>query len=270
MATENPIGRNSERITHVRELMSRREFSGELPTVDPKHFEKEDRKAMFEVAYGAWRDTFSVHDVLRAIQPTTDVYEQNTRRASLKNLRKYGLIVKTGYLLFDDRHLAPVNHHTFIKDLGTLNDTFSLPDADNHRLQVVRNLQEYYPMGVSPFSDFKPASDESYHDAVDQHIANIRIGVREEPVLLSTFHTIRKSLRHMMNVYQLAGAIDPSDANVHIFQYLAELNKKLGDQHDVYVDAEYRGLLDYASSYTQIRPEQQDDLQRILVALSAA
>jgi len=268
MSIERRPDHGKAKITEIRQRASGEHIGGELPQVDAYAFTFPQRVNMFNLAREAWDSVFDPEVMLHDLSPSQTGEEKVKKRASLKEIRKYGLILKTGYLLFDDRHLAPPNHHKLMKDIGTLNDTFSMPGAEERGREIARYVQEEYP-ARGAYLDFKPASDASFRENVEEYMDHLRGGVRESIVPISSFHTMRKSVRHFMNLFQLAGALEPTEENVKMFRHLADLSKTMGDQHDLFVQQDYRGIIDYGSAYTRIRPGLQEDLIRTLGALNA-
>jgi len=93
----------SSRIIDVRKTTDS-ETHLELPRLNPATFSAVDRELMFHVAVSAWQDVFSPTRLLDNINSQDP---SPARRAELKSLRRFGLILRTGYKFFDDRHSTP-------------------------------------------------------------------------------------------------------------------------------------------------------------------
>lgn len=268
MSVERGAGYGISQIQEIRRRASQVEGPIILPQGDVYEISLAQRKDMFGLAQEAWRSAFNPQRLFYDLSPSKTELEGIKKRASLKDIRKFGLIVKTGYLLFDERHSAPLAHHVLIKKIGELNDTFAMDGSDVLRKDIENALITDY----SPYSHeltLQPASDSSYRTAVEEHLDTIRGGVLRSIVPVSEFHDIRKAVRHFMNVYQLAGALDPTEENVVMFTHLSRLSSAMGSQHDLFVQQGYAGDLDYESADTHIRPQLQERLIQTLSALGA-
>lgn len=251
-------------ITATRRRVKEAVFAAELPKVNPTHFTAHERAHMFAIAASAWNTTFS-HTSLNELLASDSRRTAEEQFRALKDLRKFGMILKTGYLFFDDRQTAPAPLHLLIRSLGQLNDHFFTPDRDTHMAHVTAVLENVYTPDTT--LNFQPATDDTYRSKVNTAISSISQGIQQPEVGVETFHDMRKTLRHLMNIFQLAAALTGHQQYEHLFTHLDTLSSDLGKTHDSLVQQAYEGKIVYDTSQVVIDSVTQERVSRTLQAL---
>lgn len=253
-----------DRILATRKSAKKTIFSGELPQVNPVSFTLNQRTYMFDTASSAWSTAFDRDGVKALLSADSSEIAPVDQYAGLKALRKYGLILKSSYLFLDSRHLAPTPLHTFVQKLGQFNDYFFTKESEKYKDRVMGVLDYMYTPDVR--LDFNPATDKSYINRINSGIKILGEGVQQLHLTVPAFHSIRKELRHFMNMFQLAASIDAKPSNTHMFSHLSSLNDQLGKQHDEAVRESNQGRIIYDSARISIDPLAQSNLTRTLEA----
>lgn len=233
-----------------------------IPPINIQLFNHQNRQSMFNFACDIWGETFDRTKLTTYLDPTTS--PQNQDHVELKTIRKYGAILKSGYLLFDQRHSTPVPLYQFVKVLGELNDYYFTPDASKHKTQTLSALEQL-PDPESP-PDFEPATDESFLEAWNYSLNRAKTGTKLEPIQITDFHNTRKSLRYIMNALRLSMFLDDNPNHQSLLKCLSRINEELGDIHDQLVTQAYAGKIDYYQATATI-PE--STYQRIIAVGSA-
>jgi len=236
--TENDLSR----ILSVRIAAAETEPPEIVPHINPLSFNGFDRGAMFQVASSAWQDIFLPKTIVSLV---TSNANPDTKRAGIKSVRKIGQGLRTGYKLFDKRHAVPQQFDNLLIELGTYNDMFHRTPTPNTQ-PLLSSIAEF-SSGQMVF-DFQPTSDESYQRTIAKRINNISEATKEDNLPAPTFHTMRRNIRHIMELFLLACVVTPSNDHFQMYSHLNELNHTLGQMQEDLVINDMRGIQPYESS----------------------
>lgn len=268
MKTEGaPFGAR-EALMKIRASSRGVRINGEVSPINPALLGATQRGQMFAIALDAWTEAFDREKIIACVSandPQAEVSEKD-KYSSLKDLRKYGLILTTSYRFFDKRHTAPKPLRVFVRALGQLNDHFFSADSREHKERVSSILDNVYTPDTK--LDFRPAKDKSYRLAVQNSLSGIEALMQEGEVDIEVFHDARRNLRDFMNIFELAAIIGDDPAALMMFTYLGSLNKKLGGMHDEVVQRGIRGEVVYEDAALLAKAKTRAKLQTALQALS--
>lgn len=170
--------------------------------------------------------------------------------ARLKTIRKYSLVMRNSFSLFDASHEVPKTLDRVVTDLGHLNDEIELGDAKGaqkqaHDLRGEVDALEDFDLPAS----FKPAKRGSSVDHLDDQIELLRKYLDKKKIKAAQFHKIRKVVKELMDIYlfktSLAEDAEESVSDQKVYSYLYELSKDMGLVHDDLVAKDHHGEIDY-------------------------
>lgn len=219
---------------------------------------QEDMVQLFGIAQEAWNAIFDLgttYSIVEAMHHEDEIPLDPEFKeegiAYLNKMRKYGLILKSAYLMFDDRHYAPPPHYAVMKTLGDLNDDFNRPDKKEHTARVLNALEEY--RDYFPQMDFVPGSVEDYQDQYSSVLAAAEENLGKKKLKSKKFHMLRQGVRNIMNVYQLAAVREDDPDVLNTFQFLCGLNKDMGKAHDEVIQKDIWGGVPYSESKIKLK-----------------
>jgi len=225
-----------EGYTHIRN-----ETSAELPNqiqLDQIVSSSEDCSALFEIALDLWKQNVTLlnssHD---GMVPSV---------SGIKQLRKFGLILRTAYRMFDQSHDFPDDFGQLIYEMGQVTDIIRISKVKSatippHDPPLQRD--KFFERISALKFDFTPSTPggfyKKYYSILDRNIPTIT----KENLSLEELHDMRrKCLRHISNVFQLASLRTLDPTLISIFNYLHSLDKELGDYKDVYEEIAWSGV----------------------------
>lgn len=212
-----------------------------LPKLDLFSLTGDDRAKIFLKSYDAWYQLSNIQRESLMVDPPCYV------PYSLKDLRKFGLILNTSYLLFDVRHKLPIQHKFAVSIIGKYNE-----NPSSAGLTQVKNALNLIRDSARNIYSFTPTNDESYETTIQKILKYIDGYILEflanGSLPISNFHHLRKSLRHIMNVYQGWFILSPDQVKFDVFANLFVLNKITGSMHDRVINLSKNGTLIYDSA----------------------
>lgn len=180
---------------------------------------------------------------------------------ALKVVRSFGLILKAHYKLFDETHLCPENLHIFLGTLGEHADHYRVPQR---QIFVDKLLEEDLLESLVNPGGFKPATSESFQDYTSQKINDIGSLSSEEILSAGDFHTLRKRLRLLMNLFQIPAVKNPEGQEQWLFYQLFNLCQQMGAEHDSVVKESIENGLDYEKASIVVDKSKKEEISRIL------
>ncbi len=143
----------------------------------------------------------------------------------------------------------PDDYVSFLKLSGKVKDAFNL-DLGTKPAQELKTLIAKSDLTQIPFSVI-PVS--TYRQRLKIIAQRAKDTIAKEKLLIVEYHDMRKELRHVMNLFQIAAVADPNNqAILQTFHYLCVLNSELDDVHDIYVELALKGEIDYPNELMEI------------------
>ena len=233
---------NLENIKTEPILVSRFSDIRKNPEINPEEkdfsntFEDESyREHFFDEAKKAFEFVFDKEKFIQNIQ-----LEPNEESFSyLKQVRRYGLVLKASYRFSDVSHRCgeKLNHFLFL--LGEYNDSYWILPRPEIRDEILNNLDDIdLSVNFIGTPEFK-----EYMKGI---LSQIEVLLQKTELPMKEFHTLRKRLRLLSNFMQVAAAEDHG-GNLHwlfysIFRLSAELGKGM------------KGEIGYYESVVEIGP----------------
>lgn len=264
-----------QQFAKIRE--NRVEFNREeLPENVELPFDEEfTTQRLLELATSFWERIYNPQEFKQALKNYMLQGTDEERQAAVnekkyfKRIRKAGLIYKSAYRFGEEGRNLPENFDNFLKKLGELGDYFFYPSGREVAFEVLQFLVKddfKLPDENPTFSTPEVAIDRVYW-IVDRCQGFLADGV----ITIHEFHKMRKLMRHVMNLYQLAAVAKADDLNVQqTFQYICDLNSLLGDEHDEAVQNDAKGISNYDEQEVVVNKPMEEKLVVLLGKLEKA
>lgn len=228
--------------------------------VEKSVFSAENRTTLFSLAQESWQSVFEPEVITQSLSEVNQLEVGDFRY--IKFIRRFGVVLGSAYRAFDLSHLTPHSLHEFLKSLGKINDAQNTPLLEEQKKIAAERLKDLIQ---DSNQSLDPAPDSSFAAYVDQVLIGIETAARERELPVKTFHTIRKDIRGLMNLLRISLVVDFDEMRFGTFKYLLDLNRKLGEDHDLVIARSLRGEVDYDSSQL---PISSDIAERIFMATS--
>lgn len=229
---------------------------------------------LLELANDFWQRVYSpeefVNNLRTYLRTPTDQRSQLTQEKKyFKKVRKAGLIYKSAFRFGDERRNLPENFDQLLKELGGLSDYFQYPDGRRVAFSILNLVSEND--FVTPEKVLQPTIEESAVGRIDWIVKRCQQFFEDGQVTIEEFHKMRKLMRHVMNLYQLAAVAKMDDLNIQqTFQFICDLNSLLGDEHDEAVQKKVQGLGAYEEHEVAITTEMTTKVSQLLSKLQRA
>ena len=163
------------------------------------------------------------------IQLSLDQRNQNSElKKYLKELRKAGLVVKSVLDLYTTNG-SPIIFSEFVKNLGKLNDSYTIKNGTKFAQKTLQLLSDHLPISFST----TPVNSRLYKERLLEIKLATEKSLQSPFILVPDYHDLRKNLRHIKNIYQLAVVRNPhNSALLQTYHFLSILNTELGKVHD--------------------------------------
>lgn len=203
------------------------------PHVPPKNkyelaFDNDFREEMFTTAADVWLDIFDYERVEGCLIDAQQMQATLEQRERLRRVRKYGLVMRSGHILLDERHSAPEPFYRFNKDLGKLIDVWFMEDKSPRYaarvLDTLHSLKDYHPKDT-----FNLASTTSFQSTANRLMIDTATKLNGTPLSAREFHDIRKNLRHIMNVLRISLVLQDNQDAFALYAFMVKLNSDLGE-----------------------------------------
>ncbi len=206
--------------------------------------DKQYREHIFEEARKAFEFIFDKERFVREIK-----LEANEESFSyLKQVRRYGLILKALYRFTDTSHKCgeKLNHFLFL--LGEYNDSYWISSQPEIREGILDSLSDLdFSVNFIDTEEFK-----KYAKSILDHIATL---VQANNLPIEQFHKLRKRFRLLSNLMQVPAA-ENCGGNLHwLFYSIFKLSAWLGEIHDDYVERSLKKEIKYEESIVEIGPD---------------
>jgi len=240
-------------------LVSRFDDIREKPGVTPEKddlseiFDKEqNREHFFKEAKESFEFVFDKGKFIHHIQE-----KPNEKSLSyLKQVRRYGLILKAAYKFADSSHLCGEGLQQFLSLLGTYNDSYWISPNEDEKKKIIEGLDN---IELSVHFINTPGFKE-YAKSI---LSEIEVLFQARRLPIKEFHTLRKRLRLFSNFMQVAAA-ENYGGNLHwLFYSIFKLSSQLGKHHDDFVAKGLQGEIDYHESVVEIDPHIAEEFEKL-------
>jgi hypothetical protein len=165
---------------------------------------------------------------------------------NLKLARKAGAILRSSYELFGKRHERPKQFSKFVVDFGHLNDAI----ANGAKKQVVKEARKtlkHLDEGVfdRELERFQPTSQKSFSRHMAGMLDDAASGIREKKLNIVDFHTIRKNLVTLQDLFVLQPQLLKDPKLAPVAERLESLRDGMGKIHDDAIAKKLDGAIDY-------------------------
>ena len=253
----------TEGLLHIRE-----ELVGVNVETTPKVFSSLEEtgfpnKDLFLAAMKNWQNKFNPEEIRDLIEELLLLEKRKvlnySLRRKIKEKRKAALILGSAIRYFSVSQFAPEQLVLFIRNVGRV--------VDYH----AANSDEIYSYADMVLEIIKHNLADIKINLVSIDNSNRRIVRDLNAVLLylsldrlhaRDYHTMRKTFRHIMNIYQLLAALSLNHDLIYQFQYLNHISSQLGKIHDHHVQGSL-SKKDIASETTLVQMD--DELKRKVV-----
>lgn len=233
-----------------------------------------DSKGLLELATAFWQKIYNHDEFLQVLRRYIRMsVEQKANAAAekqyFKKLRKAGLIYKSAFRFGDARRNLPDDMDNFLVKLGELGDYFAHDRGQEVAFDLLSIASE---KSFSKPVDEIVATDIAEVNTRIEWIVNKCLGfLAEQKLDINDFHKMRKLLRHVMNLYQIAAVAKQDNLNIQqSFQFICDLNSLLGDEHDEVVKKDIAGKAKYEDQSVVLEIEKRQKVVLLLEKLNQA
>ncbi len=174
----------------------------------------------------------------------------------LKEVRRYGLILRALYRFIDSGHKCAENLQQFLSLLGKYNDRYWISPSEEIREEVIKDLEKIeFPVNYVDTLEFKKYTASILFD-IEQLL--------EEKILsVEKFHGLRQKIRFFADIMQVAAA-ENYKGNLHwLFYSMIELSVEMGKHHDDLVQKGLNGEIDYHQSTVEVNPHTVSEFKKL-------
>lgn len=243
-----------DRFTTARDSAVVPAFIENLPALAASDFSALDRHEMFSLAESAWEEVYDPISLRTTLTTATSI-SSDGERLFIKSVRTYGRILRGAYKFFDARHEPPTALSNLVRAMGQFNDNYYSPDNTTQRKTLLSSMDEY---SMEP--DFEPASDTSFQTTFRRFLTDIRHRSTHETLLAPEYHDLRKGIRHLLSIVQLAMVLKNDPNKSALYAHMNLLSDDLGTEHDLIFLRAMNGDIDYNTTVVQINPVMQERL----------
>lgn len=229
---------------------------------------------LVELATAFWQRVYSEEEFVNHLRkylrtPTDQRSQLTTARKYFKQVRKAGLIYKSAFRFGDERRDVPGNFDQFLKELGELGDYYQHSSGRKTAFSILNlvSTNDFWP----PEKVIQPTTETEALARVSWIVEKCQKLLADKEVTVVEFHKMRKLIRHLMNIFQLAAVAKWADLNLQqTFQFVCDLNSLLGDEHDEAVNREVQGLGSYQEHEVKLTSEMTIKVAKLLEKLDHA
>lgn len=207
------------------------------PAVPPK--ETSDFSSIF-LSQSDYSETFKeAHNTFCYVYNQKHLYSKDSSQElfnNFKRIRRFGIICKAVFNIFDARHCSPQGFHELLSFIGKANDFYfnhgSLYDGKGKCFDLVNELL-YAMRSFTPDSlSFNPATIENVQDYSENLLAKIEFAFQTQYLPTESFHDLRKAIRFFADILQVSATKNMGKHPHWLCQSLLKLSIKFGETHD--------------------------------------
>lgn len=185
--------------------------------------------------------------------------EQESNKESfsyLKQVRRYGLILKAVYRFVDFDHKCGENLSHFLFLLGQYNDSYWVQPPDDVR-QMIEGELNSIELSVN-FTD-----TAGFKEYAQNILADMEKRLHKKKLGIDSFHTLRKEFRLFSNLMQVIAAENCGSEFHWLFYCLFKLSMELGKQHDDLIQQGLKGKVKYDELIVETDPQVVAEFKRL-------
>ncbi len=240
-------------------LVARFEEIREKPEIDPvlQDFTEglgtdKYRQHSFEESEKAFEFVFNKENFIRCVinQPSEENF------LYLKQVRRFGLVLKANYRFADATHLCDEKFNTFLSLLGIFNDTYWTTPSQKVKSDLLDTLGDFR-------LSLRPIDNAGFKEYAQNILSDIDALTKESTLTAEKFHTLRKRLRLFSNFLQVAAAEHYGEGLHWLFFQMLELSTKLGKDHDELIQKTINHETVYHEFVFEMNPAIRADFKRL-------
>lgn len=210
------------------------EFTNTFGSEEYRHHLFEEAKKAFEFVFD--RDKFIQNIRLE---------RNNDSFSYLKQIRRYGLILKAAYNFSSVNHRCDARFNDFLFLLGKYNDSYWISQQSEIEDDIIQSID-----GFDFSVDFNNTPEFKEH--TKQILSEIDELVEKDALPVERFHKLRILVRSISNFMQVAAAENYGSGVHELFYRLFKMSTLLGDMHDNYVQMGLKGEIEYHEAVVDI------------------
>jgi len=225
------------------------------PTLDDftNILEDEDhRRHFFEEAKRSFEYVRDREKLIKCLEqePSKENYKY------LKNLRRFGLILKAAYRFVDSSHMCTEDLNDFLFLLGKFNDHYWVAHTKEDVRQIVEKFDHIkFPIDYISTKKFKEYAEKLLDD-IEKLFGNRELKIRK-------FHSLRKKIRTFSNFMQVLAAENCGKEPHWLFYSLLSISTELGDKHDELLQKGLEGEIEYHDSVVELNPKTAEEFTKL-------
>lgn len=233
------------------------EYSTSLPKRNPELIKtRKDILKSLKITHNYWLAVFDQKKVIQALKEYVATPEiERKQKTKLKHYLKE--IRKTAFDFYSTTG-TPENLRIFSTQLGKANDGYTMKQGTKRARRILLLLESN---DLSSFS-FTPAPLSTAQEKINSMKSKIESAVSKTTLLVPVYHEVRKDLRHMKYLFQIAAVQNTKSPELHqTHHFLSVLNSQLGKVHDQYAKLKLTDEPKYMQTQMQIPPDLQKKIR---------
>jgi hypothetical protein len=176
-------------------------------------------------------DKISKGKWLKLLQDSEDTYQEVL--TVMKAKRKTATILRNVFIVFTDKHESPKYFEEFAKSFGKFNDTLEFK-AFNTLPDNAKKLTEAFKKNkiFNELENVKNSDDRSIIKSLKTTKENVLKLLKKDELSIKEFHETRKLMKLYMTTIQMMIQVDEKKEFTQAFNFLNELNERLGNLRD--------------------------------------
>jgi hypothetical protein len=200
---------------------------------------------------------FSTGKWINKLQDSEDIYQEVL--TVMKAKRKTAAVLRNVFIVFTDKHESPKYFEQFAKTFGKFNDTLEFK-AFNTLPENAKKLEEAFKKNkiLIEIENFKSSDAKSIIKSLVTTKKVVLKLLKKEELSIREFHETRKLMKLYMTTVQMIIQIDKNQELTPAFNFLNELNDRLGILRDENLKKEIEAInlgKKITISKTEIIPE---------------
>lgn len=203
------------------------------------------------IFYQFWQKNFNSKKLNQLLSEYLELTKEPSEalyliKNQIKEFRKISLILGSVFYFVSENQYLSYQTINFLRLMGQLGDNFFENNGDEAARKLLELLKEDNLFKIN----FSMPTKEVFVYKLKEIINRAKSYLQEKEILIKDFHTIRKDLRHILNLFQIEASLKPDDEKLKLtFYFLVNLNTDLGHVHDEYVARSINGEIDYESMF---------------------
>jgi len=172
------------------------------------------------------------NEIIDSMRDSEDFYQ--SLLIEMKEKRKFAAILRSVFVVFSAKHESPKSFEAFTKSFGKFNDTLEFK-AFQAMPEFAKRLDETFDMKkiTGELKSFKPADSKSIINQLEDTKHWVLDLIEKKELTNQEFHEMRKQLKHFLTTIQVLIQLKEDKELIKSFNFLNELNDKLGAIRDM-------------------------------------